>query len=248
MFHLKEHLPDQRTILSDASIDEMQRSTTPSDSGSSYGIGWGSGVHRHGYKFVQHTGGMPGVSTICTLYPAERLAIVVLANSRNPVAGYLSEMILKTMLPQKGPESLENVKRQDDASAAVAISSELAGIWRGKLVTYQGEIPLVLDVKEENDVHVRLGDQLETLLDGARFRDGWLRGRFAGDLGTDDDRGRDYQLHLEAKLRGNSLSGPITAITLPDAWGSSAVSHWVELKHESKPTETTDNTDSDTAN
>jgi CubicO group peptidase (beta-lactamase class C family) len=242
MFHLKEHLPDQRAILSDASIDEMQQSTTPSDSGSSYGIGWGTGVHRHGYRFVQHTGGMPGVSTICTLYPTERLAIVVLANSRNPVGGYLSEMILKTMLPETGPESLENMKPQDDAGGGAMLSSELSGAWRGKLVTHQGEIPLVLEVKDDSDVHVRLGNQLETLLSGARFHDGWLRGRFAGDVGTDDNRGRDYTLHLEAKLRDDTLSGPITAITLPDAWGSSAVSYWVELKHEPETTKTTANT------
>ena len=32
------------------------------------------------------------------------------------------------------------------------------------------------------------------------------------------------------KLRGEILNGPITAITLPDAWGSSAVTYWVELR------------------
>ncbi len=173
---------------------------------------------------------------------------MVLANARNPVGGYLSEMILKTMLPEKGPESLDNVQRQDDAEGPAPVTAELSGTWRGKLATYQGEIPFVLEVKDDSDVHVRLGDQLETLLSGARFHDGWLRGRFAGDLGTDDDRGRDYTLHLEAKLRGDTLSGPITAITLPDAWGSSAVSHWVELKHESKTTETTAKANSNDAN
>ncbi|MEX2112703.1 MAG: serine hydrolase domain-containing protein, partial [Pirellulales bacterium] len=57
MFHLKEHLPDQRAILSDDAIDEMQRPTTASNPGSSYGIGWGSGIHDHGYRVVQHSGG-----------------------------------------------------------------------------------------------------------------------------------------------------------------------------------------------
>jgi len=34
------------------------------------------------------------------------------------------------------------------------------------------------------------------------------------------------------KLRGDVLNGPVTAITLPDSRGSSAVTHWVELKRE----------------
>ena len=81
MFHMKEHLPDQRAILSDASIDAMQHATANSSPTSGYGIGWGSFTNGNGYACIQHTGGMPGVSTICRLVPAERLAVVVLANS-----------------------------------------------------------------------------------------------------------------------------------------------------------------------
>ncbi len=235
MFHLKEHLPDQRAILTDNAIDEMQRPSTSSGAGSSYGIGWGSGIRDHGYRVVQHTGGMPGVSTLCSLYPTERLAIVVLSNGRNPVGNYLSEMILKIMLPNQGPDKRPKSHAEGDDNHPAPLSSELSGMWRGMLVTYRSEIPLVLEVKDASDVHVKLGDQLETLLSGARLRDGWLRGRFAGKLDTDDDRGRDYHLHLEARLRGDTLSGPITATTLPDAWGSSAVSHWVELTRETTP-------------
>jgi CubicO group peptidase (beta-lactamase class C family) len=244
MFHMKEHLSDQKAILSDAAIDEMQKATIETGPSGGYGVGWGSGINGHGYKFVQHSGGMPGVSTICTLYPGERLAIVVLCNARNPVGNYLGEMLLKIMLPEKGPEKRPDSPRTNDA--ATPLSSELAGTWRGKIVTHHSELPLVLEVKDDKDVHVKLDDQLETLLSGARFQDGWLRGTFAGDLGTDDDRGRDYHLHLEAKLRDDTLSGPITAMTLPDAWGSNAVTHWVELERE-KPASDVETKTPDTA-
>ena len=40
MFHLKNHLPDQRPIISDESIDEMHRPTALENDGSGYGIGW----------------------------------------------------------------------------------------------------------------------------------------------------------------------------------------------------------------
>jgi hypothetical protein len=78
---------------------------------------------------------------------------------------------------------------------------------------------------------------LETLLSGARFNDGWLRGTFAGNLHTDDNRGRPYHLQLDARLRDNTLSGPITATTLPDNYGANAVTHWLELEREKPPAE-----------
>ncbi len=61
MFHLKDHLSDQKAILTDASIDEMHRMTTSEedDPRSGYGIGWGIHDRQDGYHVVSHTGGMP---------------------------------------------------------------------------------------------------------------------------------------------------------------------------------------------
>jgi CubicO group peptidase (beta-lactamase class C family) len=234
MFHMKEHLADQRPILSDASIDEMQKPTATTPNGAGYGIGWGSADIPRGYHTVEHSGGMPGVATLCTLVPSERLAVVVLSNSSNMFPKVISNMILKILLPERKPEAGSTTKRDGDSGPykPFAPSSELLGTWKGRLATYQGETPLVLTIKESGDVHVRLDRQLETLLNGPSFKDGFLRGRFGGDVGTDDNRGRPYQLRLEVKLRGETLQGPVTATTLPDKWGSSAVTHWVELARE----------------
>src|SRR5262249_2421689 len=75
--------------------------------------------------------------------------------------------------------------------------------------------------------------QLETLLSGARIQRGQLRGRFAGDLDTDDARGRPYELVLELTLRDDVLGGPMSAVT-SGARGrvTSAVTHWVELRRQ----------------
>jgi len=97
-------------------------------------------------------------------------------------------------------------------------------------VTYQGEAPLRIVVQPDGDVHVRVGDQLETLLSNATFQNGFLRGRFAGKVPFDDNRGRDYQVQFELKLRDGVLNGSATTQTLADAWGSNAVTHWAEVK------------------
>jgi len=241
MFHLKDHLDDQRPILSDESIDAMQVSTVDTPvKGDNYGVGWGSFDNRKGYHCIQHTGGMPGVSTTCRLIPSERIAIVVLANSRAPIAYGLADTITDLLLPQKkekkeddaeskDDDKKENAKQEPNRSLGFTPSAELIGEWQGKIVTYQGEARLRLEIKDTADVHLRVDRQLETLLNGPNFRDGVLRGRFAGKLPYDDNRGDDYTVELELKLREGKLSGgAITHAT--NQWGESAVTHWVELE------------------
>ena len=244
MFHMKEHLTDQRPILSDESIAAMQ--APPSKETDSYGIGWETFKNARGYECIEHTGGMPGVATTVRFVPSQRLAVVVLANSRSPLAYRLPDTIVDLLLPEQEGEKKaakasdsagskeepkkDESKSNEDAEQNSDSLKDLAGTWRGEIVTYQGRTPLRLIFKESGDVHVRLGDQLATLLSDASFRDGKLRGRLAGNLPYEDHRGRDYTIQLELKLRGDKLNGAATTMTLPDAWGSNAVTHWAELK------------------
>lgn len=89
MFHLKAHLPDQTPILSDASIDEMQRPTFLSNPefGTGYGVGWFNNDSFYGYRIVAHSGNMPGADTFLRLVPSERIAVAVLCNSIDCGAG-----------------------------------------------------------------------------------------------------------------------------------------------------------------
>ena len=167
----------------------------------------------------------------------ERVAIVVLANTGTPLPSRISEMIAKIVLAEeKSPaETLPEVEPAAPEEASTASSSDVVGTWKGQLKTYRAEFPLVLNVKSLDDVHVKLGSQLETLLSGAMFVNGALIGRFAGDIDHEDARGRKYHLMVELNKRGDVLNGPVTAHTLPDGRGSSAVTHWIELKREAEP-------------
>jgi CubicO group peptidase (beta-lactamase class C family) len=238
MFHMKEHLADQRPILSDAAIDEMQVATAHSPGGGGYGVGWGVNDANRGYHSIQHSGGMPGVSTLCSFVPSQRVAVVVLCNTGSPLVGYLNDMIYKIVLPERKAEGGSSTKGSpDSASNEPPPRSQLLGRWKGSLSTYKNDVPLVLSIKALDDARVKLGKQLETLLSDATYSGGYLRGRFAGEIDYDDARGRGYQLQLELKLRDGVLNGPLIVTTLPDGRGSSATSHWVNLKRESGPSE-----------
>jgi CubicO group peptidase (beta-lactamase class C family) len=234
MFHMKDHLSDQKAILKDESIDEMQAAASHPREGAGYGIGWGSGEMPRGYHVVEHSGGMPGVSTICTLVPGEHVAVVVLTNTNSPLPNFLRDMIFKIVLSEdKSPaDKTAKARSEPGDSSKAELGSELLGKWKGQLVTYRTQLPLVLTIKDSGDVHLKLRDQLETLLNNPRNHDGFVSGRFAGDIDHEDARGRPYQLQLELKLRGDVLNGSAIATTVPDWRGSSAVTHWVELKRE----------------
>jgi len=237
MFHLKSHLPDQKAILSDETIDDMQRPTMEIQTGAGYGIGWRISEDDMGYRSVSHGGGMGGVSTILMLIPSEKIAVVALANSSSPLPHQICREILSTMLPKYAEnrtalekEQAEKADKKQAAAPGFSPPPELVGEWSGSVHTYKGEIPITLWFKESGDVQVKMGNQLKTLLNDVGFKNGCLTGRMMGDIGTEDANRRRYHLHISLKLRDQVLNGPITAISLPGQKMGNALSHWMEVK------------------
>lgn len=54
----------------------------------------------------------------------------------------------------------------------------------------------------------------------------------SGDIGTDDANRTRYVLGLALKLRGETLSGGTTALTLPGRRVGNALTYWTELKRQ----------------
>jgi CubicO group peptidase (beta-lactamase class C family) len=230
MFHLKSHLPDQKSILTDATINDMQRPTADAGIGQGYGIGWSTTEYAAGRRSVSHTGGMGGVSTSLRLFPAEKIGIVVLTNAgSHPVAGMVMEEIVKTLLP--------DLERRPAVLPPAGVSrfeppGELIGTWTGKVHTHHAPLDLTLEIKNDGDVHARLGTQLQTLLNRVTIRDGYLTGTMMGDIGTEDASRTPHTLSVTLRLRGSVLVGGITAMSLPAKRVGNALTHWVELKKE----------------
>jgi CubicO group peptidase (beta-lactamase class C family) len=230
LFHLKSHLPDQKPILSDQAIDEMQRKTAEPGPGSGYGVGWLSGVYPGNHETVAHSGGMGGVSTILRLFPQKKIAIVVLANSSSPAPFNISDEIAAALLPDARKPAVQN---QPPSDPVFKPANELIGVWKGAVHTYKAEIPFTMEIKPDGDIHARLGDQLRTLLDRVEFKDGYLTGRMMSDMGTEDANRTRYVLSLSLRLRGDLMNGAMTAQSLPAKRVGNALTQWVELKKQS---------------
>lgn len=228
MFHLKAHLPDQKAILTDAAIDEMQQPTAKTGPTSGYGIGWGTNENS-GYRFVSHTGGMMGVTTVLRLVPSEKLAIVALCNARAALCGQVTNRITAVLLPKTADNTPTPLQGEPPAFKP---TPEMIGTWKGSIHTWKGERPMTLWILPSGDVHARMDGQLRMLWNLVSSRDERLAGRMLGDLGTDDAARLPYFLNFTLKLRGSVLNGPVTAQSQPGRRSSNALTSFVELKKE----------------
>jgi CubicO group peptidase (beta-lactamase class C family) len=102
MFHLNEQLEDTPPLLKRRSIDEMQRIQTPRSGTGGYGLGWRVSEDHAGFRHVGHTGGMPGVTTVLSLFPMQRVVVVVLANGRSEAVVQLADKVAAAVMPLYG--------------------------------------------------------------------------------------------------------------------------------------------------
>ena len=152
---------------------------------------------------------MPGVISGLKLIPSENVAIAVVFNG-NPVAikPSVEDIVLAALLPEWA-EHLKSEGSKDQELANYPLPSSIRGEWEGEIKTYEGVLPVKMVFKEDGDIHVRLADQMETLLNKIRFRKGdILKGDFWAHIKTSDtERYPHNTIHVEMTLRGNRLSG-----------------------------------------
>jgi CubicO group peptidase (beta-lactamase class C family) len=234
MFQLKNHLPDQQRILADSAIDEMMRpANAEAVSGTQhktlYGLGWQIETD-HGYETVGHEGAMVGSTTILKLFPAENLAIAVLTNTFNEWAVIdVQQQMAAAVLP-KYAAALHTVTSTSPSSATSAnFPGDLVGHWAGNVRTWQSTIPIILDCKPDGDIHIKLGEQIESVLSEVRYQDGNLTGRFAGSIPTEDAVRHPHSIVLNVWLEKNELRGNASAATWDTELNYFELPSYVEL-------------------
>ena len=230
MFHMHDHLPNQKQILADSTITAMQHARTPGDTAHAYGLGWGLDDD-HGYRKVQHTGGMPGVATVLDLYPSQDLAVVVLGNQSNPLPFIIASQIENVLLPGRAQAIVaERATQQGRSRTPFAAPAELVGDWSGTVRAYDRTLPIAVRVKND-EVLVRLGsgqDALWTLLNRPRYENQMLEGQFVGNVPTEDALRYQHNLALSLWNADGKLRGFVASVATNRPVGG-AVSSYAEL-------------------
>ncbi len=223
MFHLKDHLMDQRPILDDGTIDRMQTekdsAVHPGGKNESYGLGWFFGETTHGVRAVWHEGGWTGASAMLKLLPSEDIAVAVLMNVYDSeFVNRVTEETIQAMLPNYGnPEG----QAADRVAASAPPSFDLpAGTYSGEIRTFERAIPLILDKTDGGELHVHLGDPaspprpVRSVPAIVPRAPGQLLVVFPGPLG-DQDAGRlSHQIMLDLRWVRDELKGTASAMTL----------------------------------
>ncbi len=222
LFHLKDHLKDQKPILEDCTIDRMQTekdgAVHKGGANESYGLGWFLTETADGARTVWHEGGWTGASAMLKLLPSEDIAVAVLMNVFDTeFINRVTEEAIRAMLPGYAPEA----RPADRAAASAPPSFELpAGTYSGEIRTFEQTIPLILEKAEGGGVQARLGVPLSSpipiyILPAIVPRaPGEFLGAFAGHLGDQDAARLPHRIVLDLRIARDELVGTASAMTL----------------------------------
>jgi CubicO group peptidase (beta-lactamase class C family) len=225
MFHLGDNLPDQEAILSDRSINSMQEKYPPSNN--RYGLGWSLDGDERGFRSVYHGGEGPGVDNMMRLFPEEDIAAVVLCNADCEELYDIQKAIFEAMIPELAePEPVDTSAAEQESEGP----DEMYGTWRGRVVTYDRELEVQLEV-DSLGVKVIVADQPQDDVEVWVLAPSFLLGRFDARLPTPDNERYPYRNRLAVVREGDRLYGAVTTVSQRvDRAGENELSSRVELR------------------
>jgi len=207
LFHLKHTQPNQKQIITKDTIDLMKRDSSPNPDLNGYGLGWFLRENEYGYPVVWHTGSMRGTNTMLKFVPSEDIAVVVLTNTNTDLRVKITNDIIGVMLPDYDEKwQVKRDKPREEREPFKAVE-ELTGEWQGEIKTYEETVPIMMIFQEDGDIHVKIENQAETLLNSARFNDDWLTGSSYGDIPSGDAMEFPHSIGYKMLLKDNMLSG-----------------------------------------
>jgi CubicO group peptidase (beta-lactamase class C family) len=229
MFHLGDHLKDQKQILSDVAIEAMQSDrdgTAKYLDDTFYGFGWFFRESEGGYKVCWHEGGMGGARTILKLVPSEDIAVVALLNGWNdPLPGRLAKEMLAVLLP----DYLENLEKEKSVQSPpfdrYFAAPEFTGTWRGRIKTPEGDVPVYIVFQEDGDIHflkqldinrrwvLQSQGLYDRVLNNVGIKENRIYGWVDALLPTADAQRLPHILVVDIVRDGRKLDGSISAVS-----------------------------------
>lgn len=187
-----------------------------------YGLDWWCGLGicgrdetEHGYAWHGHDGGMPGASARMKIVPSRGIVVVTLSNSRAQLTYDVADEILDLLVPEFAEKRKNDPSLKPAPPAPAALREQIAGTWRGEIITRGGTLPLTLSV-DAAALRLKIGDQPECTLEETRFTGVTVEGGCRAALPLlPDIPARDYDVWLETDLRDGELRGTLSAYAPP---------------------------------
>lgn len=229
MFHLKDHLPSQKAILTDTAIDQMQANSLRPDDHEHYGLSWWI-RDLHGCHGVLAQGGTSDSNAFLQLIPSEDIAVAMILNTGIADGSKIVDAVLATLLPRY-QQSLENGAPSKQPSPAPPspkpLLPELIGAWSGFVQTYSSKVPLTLTIDSGHSLVAKLGSQDEVTVVHPEIEDKVVHWSMPGSLGVE---GEPFQLLLTLRLDRGHLTGAAETRPLPSNTRGFRTYFWVQLE------------------
>jgi CubicO group peptidase (beta-lactamase class C family) len=210
MFHLKDHLPDQKPILSDSTIDLMQSAVDPH---SDFRLPWWVWEYE-GSPALVFTGAS---GAIIALLPEANLAVVVLSNRLQADTPRICEWICQEMLADfDKKEKIPAVARTHRKIRPQPLSRDaLTGLWEGAILTHECSLAVQLSFIRDSSPRMRCfdtggswGPWVETM---ASLKGDYSQGVFSAyfpiRIPISDTRSHDHWTWIYVGMNGDTLRG-----------------------------------------
>jgi hypothetical protein len=201
----------------------MKRDSDPNPENDRYGLGWFLEREEYGYGVVWHTGSMRGTNTMLKFVPSADIAVVVLVNTSSELRRKIPNDIIGILLPDYGEKWRDERDQPGQEREPFEPGPELLGRWQGELTTYDEVVEVTMTVQADGDVHVKIADQLETVMNRVRFEDGFLSGVSYGTIPSGDAQAHPHHVSYRLLLRGDQLTGFLTtSFTADRSYGNAS--------------------------
>lgn len=211
MLHLRARQLKGLRILDDKALEQMHRLRGEAPH-SLLALGFGSIDLDENRLWLLTNGRAGGIQATLSIIPSEGLAVVCLINSSGQTADDLAFRVTD-ILASGFLARVQQLIGEHEAWAEQSYKpvSELLGEWRGSIAAKGGDVPLRLLFQPDGDIHVQVGDQIETILSGVAYREGLLSGSFLAELPMEEAAGHPHKVTLSLQLKGDHLSGFATS-------------------------------------
>ena len=224
LMHLNDGELNGARVLSRKSAKAMRKLTSvrdPKKPESGYGVAWAVGPYM-GIPAFSHSGGMPGVSTRVRAFPQHDCGYVILLNSSAfSFRNQLEKALTKVLIPQASDE--KSVPKKTET-----VSSDwrpFQGVWKGRLVHFEGDIAARLEIHESKMVKIAFGSQPAQELAGLKLDGDKLSGSITTRLKTQPSHHAPVELRIRLALRKDRLTG----VGVAYARDYFSLSHFMEL-------------------
>lgn len=227
-FHLNVPQFKGRRIFDSRFLEQMHRLRGEAPH-SNLALGIGSGNLDNKRTMLLTNGNAGGIQSTLIMIPEDGLAVICLVNSNR----LLSDELAFRMTDRLAPGFLDYINTQIGnyekwEHSPYQPTKELLGEWKGFVETRNGQVAFTMLFQPDGDVHVKVGDQLETILTDVSWRGGLLSGEFTGEIQMEESAGRPTTFTISLLAKENRLSGYVSS-NFTNEKGSFSLGTYVRL-------------------